>query len=66
MEVAGSITMLLTILIHVRVEALGEPAGAALVPVRLVHGTATLHLATRFAGVHSVPMDRPLEETGTA
>lgn len=56
---------LLTIFVHVGLEALGEAAGAALVAVRLVDRAAPLHVAARLARVHAVAMDRPLEEPRT-
>ncbi len=52
----------LTVLVHVGLEALAEAAGAALVAVRLVDGTAALGVALRLTGVHPVPVDGPFEE----
>ena len=52
----------LTISVHGRLEALFEPAGPALVPVRLVDGAAALVVALRLARVDPVPVDAPLEE----
>ena len=56
----------LTVLVHGGLEALGQPAGPALVAVRLVDGAAALELALRLARVHAAPVDGPLEETGAA
>lgn len=54
---------LLTIFIHIGLKALSKSTSTALVPMSLVYWAATLQLATRFACVYSVSMDRPLEET---
>lgn len=56
----------LTVFIHGCDKALVEPTGAALVPVRLVNGTAALQVALRLARVHPVAVDAALEEPRTA
>lgn len=52
-----------TVPVHVSLKALPETTGAALVAVRLVYRTIGVLLCLRFAGVHAIPVDAPLEET---
>lgn len=56
----------LTVLVHRRLEALGETTSPALVPVGLVDGAATLQFTGSLTRVHPVPVDAALEEAGTA
>ena len=52
----------LTVLVHGRLEALGKPAGTALVTVGLIYWTAALQLTGRLARVHPIPVDAAFEE----
>lgn len=56
--------MLHSVFVHVDFQALLQPAGPTLVPVRLVHRTAPL--ISRLADVGPVPPNAPLEETRAA
>lgn len=55
---------ILTIFVHADIDTLGEPAGAALVPVRLVNHAGAG--AARLARVPSVSAHGPLEESRAA
>lgn len=60
------VLVVLTILVHGRLEALSQATGATLIPMGLVHRTATLEIAGGLTGVNPIAMNAPLEKTGAA
>jgi hypothetical protein len=54
----------LTVSVHAGLDALGESAGAALIPVGLINHAATLGFG--LAGVLAISADRALKETSAA
>lgn len=62
----NGVIVVLTILVHGRLKALGEATGATLIAMGLVHRTATLQIAGGFAGVNAIAMNAPLEEARAA
>lgn len=56
----------LTILIHGRVEALGQATSPTLIAMRFIYGTSSLQFACRLARINPIPVDAPLEEPTAA
>ena len=56
---------IVTVFIHVDEETSSQSARAALIAMRLVHGTLIFHVTLRFAHVVAMSMDAPFEETRT-
>lgn len=55
--------MQLTVLVHGRVEALGQATGATLIPVSLIHGATSLQIPRRFARINPISVDAALEKS---
>ena len=54
----------LTVSVHASLDALGESAGAALIPASLVYHASSLGLG--FAGILTIAPDRAFEESSAA
>lgn len=55
----------LTIFIHGRLEAFGQAAGAALIPMRLIYWAASLQVSSCLARINAVAMNAALEKART-